>query len=65
VFVGEVGLGGELRGVRGLDLRVKEASRLGFDSAYVPRLSRRIDSKGLKIVEAADIEDVLGPCLGE
>jgi DNA repair protein RadA/Sms len=65
VFIGEVGLGGELRGVRGLDLRVKEASRLGFDAAYVPRSSRKIDSKGLKIVEAADIEDVLVRCLGE
>ena len=63
-FVGEVGLGGELRNVRGLDLRVKEAARLGFTTAYVPRSSRKIASPGLEVVESGDIEEVLGPCLG-
>jgi DNA repair protein RadA/Sms len=33
---GEVGLGGEIRGVTRLDQRLSEAARLGFDSAMVP-----------------------------
>jgi DNA repair protein RadA/Sms len=36
VFVGEVGLGGELRAVSQLERRLAEAERLGFRTAYVP-----------------------------
>ncbi len=35
VFVGEVGLGGEVRPVRQLDRRLSEAGRLGFKRAYL------------------------------
>jgi DNA repair protein RadA/Sms len=35
VFIGEVGLGGEIRPVRQLDRRLGEAGRLGFKRAYV------------------------------
>ena len=37
VAVGEVGLLGELRSVTGLERRLREAARLGFDRAIVPR----------------------------
>lgn len=37
VAIGEVGLLGELRSVTGLDRRLREASRLGFERAIVPR----------------------------
>ncbi|MDP2350137.1 MAG: DNA repair protein RadA [Chloroflexota bacterium] len=40
VAVGEVGLLGELRSVGGLDRRLREAARLGFTRAIVPRSSR-------------------------
>ncbi len=36
VVCGEVGLGGELRSVSGIERRVAEAARLGFDTAVVP-----------------------------
>ncbi len=39
VFVGEVGLGGEIRPVRQLDRRLGEAGRLGFRSAYLAATS--------------------------
>ncbi len=39
IFVGEVGLGGELRNVSHLEKRLSEASKLGFSSAIVPRQS--------------------------
>src|SRR4051795_3491138 len=37
VAIGEVGLLGELRAVSGLDRRLREAARLGFGRAIVPR----------------------------
>src|SRR6266545_190301 len=39
VFVGELGLGGELRRVQRVAARLKEAQRLGFERAVVPQAS--------------------------
>lgn len=39
IFIGEVGLGGELRSVSQLEKRINEASKLGFSSAIVPKRS--------------------------
>lgn len=36
VAIGEVGLAGELRAVRGIELRISEAQRLGFTRVIVP-----------------------------
>jgi len=36
VFFGEIGLGGEVRGVSGAERRLAEAARLGFTRAFVP-----------------------------
>ena len=41
VALGEVGLLGELRAVAGLERRLREAARLGFERAIVPRRARR------------------------
>ena len=47
VAVGEVGLLGELRPVSGLDRRLREAARLGFERALVPaRARRRLERRG-------------------
>ena len=51
IFIGEVGLGGELRSVAQLEKRIFEASKLGFDTAVIPRQSL----KGLKIPENFNI----------
>jgi DNA repair protein RadA/Sms len=40
VFIGEVGLTGEVRAVSQLEVRLKEASKLGFVSAVVPEINR-------------------------
>jgi DNA repair protein RadA/Sms len=40
VAIGEVGLLGELRAVVGLERRLREAARLGFGRAIVPRTAR-------------------------
>lgn len=41
MFVGEVGLGGELRSVSQLEKRLAEAAKMGFKSAVVPKQSLR------------------------
>ena len=47
LFVGEVGLGGELRHVSSMHLRLKEAARMGMARAVVPAVSIK-ESKGEK-----------------
>jgi len=68
VAIGEVGLLGELRTVAGLERRLREAARLGFGSAIVPRPGRggRIaEVSGLEIVEVATLRDAIAVGLGE
>ncbi|MDN6020977.1 MAG: DNA repair protein RadA, partial [Acidipropionibacterium jensenii] len=65
VALGEVGLAGDLRRVPGLERRVGEAARLGFDLAVVPRNSREAHSKaptmhGLHVVEVSTVAEALG-----
>lgn len=42
VVIGEVGLAGEIRTVMGVDMRVKEAEKMGFRRAIVPKSSLKI-----------------------
>lgn len=37
VFIGEVGLLGEVRSIRGLEKRIKEAKKLGFEKVFSPQ----------------------------
>ena len=64
VALGEVGLAGDLRRVPGLERRVAEAARLGFELAIVPANSRDASQKlphmhGLKVVEVATLAEAL------
>jgi DNA repair protein RadA/Sms len=70
VAIGEVGLLGELRSVAGVERRLREAARLGFDRAIVPRPARAGASAavpGLEIIavgslrEAIDVAFATGP----
>ena len=45
LFVGEVGLGGELRHVSSMHLRLKEAARMGMKRAVVPKISAKEKSR--------------------
>jgi DNA repair protein RadA/Sms len=68
VTVGEVGLLGELRPVAGLERRLREAARLGFTTAIVPRPARgtsRAAVPGIRVVEAATLRDAIAIGLGE
>ena len=63
--VGEVGLAGDLRRVPGVERRLAEAARLGFELAIVPTGSRDVTVKvprlaGLRVVEVGSLADALG-----
>jgi len=51
IYIGEVGLGGEIRAVGALALRLKEAAQLGFKRAVVPRHSLRESANELKTMK--------------
>ncbi|HET7726341.1 MAG TPA: DNA repair protein RadA [Candidatus Limnocylindrales bacterium] len=60
VAIGEVGLLGELRPVGGLDRRLKEAARLGFARAIVPRAARSAPrADGIEIVPASTLAEAI------
>ncbi len=67
VFVGEVGLGGEIRTVNQAESRVAEAARLGFKKAFVPRdgATDLTGRKGLDIVPVSNIIEALDGCAEE
>ena len=60
VFVGEVGLGGELRSVSQIERRLAEAERLGFRTAYVPERTRAVvDLELVKVGTVAALLEAL------
>ncbi len=67
VAIGEVGLLGELRPVGGLDRRLREAARLGFTRAVVPRGRGRADGRieGIEPVEVGSLADALRAALAD
>ena len=66
VAIGEVGLLGELRAVIGLERRLREAARLGFGRAIVPRAGRGSPLPviaGIEIVPVATLRDAIEAAL--
>ena len=65
-LIGEVGLGGEIRGVLGLEQRIKEAYKMGFTKIILPAPQFKADfiADGLSIIPARDITAVLGEIFG-
>ena len=65
VAIGEVGLLGELRAVGGLDRRLREAARLGFARALVPRpRGRELPAiAGLEVVVVGTLRDAVRAAL--
>ncbi len=60
LFLGEIGLGGEIRAVSQLERRLAEASRLGLTRAYVSSTSAKGRAPaGLRIIGVANVRDLL------
>jgi DNA repair protein RadA/Sms len=61
VFIGEVGLAGEIRGVSRLDVRLREAEKLGFTTAFLPLAEARRPSARttLELIGAESLTDLM------
>ncbi len=60
VFFGEVALSAELRQVAQADSRLKEASKLGFDLAVMPRPRKKLAApSGLSIAQPATLAELI------
>lgn len=66
VAIGEVGLTGELRTVSFIEQRLKEASKLGFKTAVVPKANLKglSEIKDIEIIGVSNIVDALDIVLG-
>lgn len=63
VAIGEVGLGGEVRSVTFLELRLREAQRIGFTKAIVPKHSLKqlntAEFAGMELVGVSYLRDAI------
>jgi DNA repair protein RadA/Sms len=60
VIIGEIGLGGEIRPVKQIEIRLKEAKKLGFKQAIIPATSKLAESKdGISLVTVKHLSDIM------
>lgn len=59
VLVGEVGLGGQVRQASQMELRLKEAAKLGFQRAIVPKGPTYGDTYGLEIIPVGKVLEAI------
>ena len=62
IVIGELGLAGECRAVSNLEMRVREAARLGFTRAIVPYRNiekRKITVEGMTIIPVRSVYEVI------
>jgi len=61
VVFGEVGLGGEVRGISQSEVRVKEAARLGFKRCLLPNQNQEKirGVKGIELIGAKTVQDAM------
>ncbi len=66
VFVGEIGLSGELRSVSQGGARIREAAKLGFRRALVPAAQKEDSTwpKGIAVTRARSLKDALRAAVG-
>ena len=71
VLIGEIGLAGELRMPGQMQARLREAAKLGFKTAIVPKAIRSLNSGGtgegwpkdIEIIEARSVQQALDAAL--
>jgi DNA repair protein RadA/Sms len=65
VLIGEIGLAGELRMPGQMQARLKEASKLGFKTAIVPKAIRKSEEypKGIQVIEVRSVQEALSAAL--
>ena len=61
--IGEISLTGQVRPVPRLEYRLREAARLGFTTAVVPRMRKQLSIPGMRIVQTATLRNALDALL--
>jgi len=64
VFLGEIGLGGELRPIGQLERRLAEAARMGFKRAYLPERSSGVNANGIALKGCATVGALIASLFG-
>jgi DNA repair protein RadA/Sms len=65
VFIGEVGLSGEVRAVSRIEQRISEAEKLGFKTAYLSKFNKLGGVEtGMNLVPVSSLEEMLQLLLG-
>lgn len=59
IFIGEVGLNGELRPVQRISDRLKEAERLGFQKAVIPKSKEALPKTKLQVQQFKQIQELV------
>lgn len=63
VILGEIGLGGQIRPVSHLEMRLKEAAKLGFKRAIIPKGQTPSDRWGLQLIAAGKVFTAIAAAL--
>jgi len=65
IIIGEIGLSGEVRPVNQIEARVKEAAKLGFKKAIIPKCSinYKFDSN-IEIIEVSKLTEAITKAIG-
>jgi len=58
--IGEVGLGGEIRPVSQVDLRIREAMKLGFQRCILPQgnITKQLSNPGIELFGVREVGEV-------
>ncbi|OKH18605.1 DNA repair protein RadA [[Limnothrix rosea] IAM M-220] len=59
ILIGEVGLGGQIRPVSHLETRLKEAKKLGFTRAIIPKGQKLSENLGIEVVPVSRVLDAI------
>ncbi|MBO4864592.1 MAG: DNA repair protein RadA [Eubacterium sp.] len=61
VIIGEIGLAGEIRGVRNVAQRVKEAAKLGYTRVILPKSnqSKELSGMGVEVIYVSGLREAL------
>ena len=68
IALGEIGLAGEIRAVPNIEMRIKEAARLGFKKCIIPYYNynslNNIKKYDIDIIGAKNIREAIESALG-
>ena len=65
VIMGEIGLSGEIRPINQLDARIKEAAKMGFKKAIIPKSSMTgKPPKDIEIIEVSKLTEAITKAIG-